>query len=110
MKMLNRLLVAVLLLSVFLTACSQPTAEPQTATEAPTEEVVEAEPTDVPATEPTDAPSDPATCALPTVDPGSVTGDVVSAGSATGCPMAEACAAEFADEGYNGHRPIASSG
>jgi phosphate binding protein len=110
MKMLNRLLVAVLLLSVFLTACSQPTAEPQTATEAPTEEVVEAEPTDVPATEPTDAPSEPATGALPTVDPAVVTGDIVSAGSSTVFPLAEAVAAQFEDEGYTGNLTIDSIG
>ncbi|NUM48992.1 MAG: substrate-binding domain-containing protein, partial [Anaerolineales bacterium] len=109
-NLMYRLFVALMLLSVLVTACAQPTAEPQTATEAPTEEVAEVEPTEAPAAEPTEAASEPAMEELPMVDPAAVTGDIVSAGSSTVFPLAEAVAAQFEDEGYTGNLTIDSIG
>ena len=93
----------VILVSLALTACGGQTAvaEPQTqvttapqvdATEAPAEETDQAEGT------------------LPVVDPLSVSGDVVTAGSSTVYPLAEAMAARFEDEGYSGQITIDSIG
>ena len=47
---------------------------------------------------------------LPTVDPLAVTGDVVSAGSSTVFPLAEAIAEQFRNEGYAGNITIDSIG
>ncbi len=47
---------------------------------------------------------------LPDVDPLSVTGDVISAGSSTVFPLAEAIAEQFNDEGYSGSITIDSIG
>ncbi|GAB4580649.1 MAG: hypothetical protein Fur0022_33910 [Anaerolineales bacterium] len=125
-KIVYRLFVALMLLSVFVTACAQPTAEPQTATEAPTEAAVE--PTEAEATEaeaePTEAAEEPTAepvveepagpesvdGILPGVDPAAVVGDIVTAGSSTVFPLAEAVAARFEDEGYTGNLTIDSIG
>ena len=48
--------------------------------------------------------------ALPAVDPLAVTGDVVSAGSSTVFPLAEAIAEQFRNEGYAGNITIDSIG
>ena len=48
--------------------------------------------------------------ALPNVDPASVTGDIVSAGSSTVYPLSERMAERFADEGYAGNVTIDSIG
>ncbi|MCA9955636.1 MAG: PstS family phosphate ABC transporter substrate-binding protein, partial [Anaerolineales bacterium] len=48
--------------------------------------------------------------ALPAVDPLAVTGDVVSAGSSTVFPLAEAIAEQFRNEGYSGNITIDSIG
>jgi len=93
----------VILVSLALTACGgqAAVAEPQTqvttapqvdATEAPAEEADQPEGT------------------LPMVDPLSVSGDVVTAGSSTVYPLAEAMAARFEDEGYSGQITIDSIG
>ena len=92
-----------ILVGLALTACGGQSvvAEPQTqvttapqidATEAPAEEMGQAEGT------------------LPLVDPLSVSGDVVTAGSSTVYPLAEAMAARFEDEGYSGQITIDSIG
>ncbi len=47
---------------------------------------------------------------LPEVDPLSVTGDVISAGSSTVFPLAEAIAEQFNEEGYSGSITIDSIG
>ncbi len=47
---------------------------------------------------------------LPTVDPLSLSGDVVTAGSSTVFPLAEAMAARFQDEGFSGQITIDSIG
>ena len=93
----------IILVGLALTACGgqAAVAEPQTqvttapqvdATEAPAEETDQAEGT------------------LPMVDPLSVSGDVVTAGSSTVYPLAEAMAARFEDEGYSGQITIDSIG
>jgi phosphate transport system substrate-binding protein len=93
----------IIMAGLILTACGgqAAVAEPQTqkttapqvdATEAPAEEVDHAEGT------------------LPMVDPLSVSGDVVTAGSSTVYPLAEAMAARFEDEGYSGQITIDSIG
>jgi phosphate transport system substrate-binding protein len=48
--------------------------------------------------------------ALPSVDPASVTGDIVSAGSSTVYPLSERMAERFGDEGYTGNITIDSIG
>ena len=93
----------IILVGLTLTACGgqAAVAEPQTlvttapqvdATEAPAEETDQPEGT------------------LPMVDPLSVSGDVVTAGSSTVYPLAEAMAARFEDEGYSGQITIDSIG
>jgi phosphate binding protein len=47
---------------------------------------------------------------LPEVDPGAVTGDIISAGSSTVFPLAEAVAKQFESEGYTGKITIDSIG
>jgi phosphate transport system substrate-binding protein len=47
---------------------------------------------------------------LPAVDPLGVSGDVISAGSSTVFPLAEAIAEQFKDEGYSGNITIDSIG
>jgi phosphate binding protein len=75
-----------------------------------------AEPTEAPA-EPAEAPAEPSeptvlVCEveLPEVDPLTVTGDIVSAGSSTVFPLAEPIAERFQDEGYSGNITIDSIG
>ena len=48
--------------------------------------------------------------ALPEVDPLSVTGDIVTAGSSTVFPLSERMAERFQDEGYSGNITIDSIG
>lgn len=101
----------VLLLTAFLAACGSP------ATQAPAlEEVVE---TDAPQEDvaPTEAPGDQGQADesihmvdLPEVDPAAVTGDIISAGSSTVFPLAEAIAVLFEEEGYTGKITIDSIG
>jgi phosphate transport system substrate-binding protein len=47
---------------------------------------------------------------LPEVDPLSVTGDIITAGSSTVFPLTEAVAEQFTDEGYSGNVTIDSIG
>jgi phosphate binding protein len=65
--------------------------------------------------EPTSAPTEEtpaggAMVALPEVDPAAVTGDIISAGSSTVFPLAEAMELRFEDEGYTGKHTIDSVG
>ncbi len=86
-------------------------------TEAPKEEPTEA-PTAAPEAAPTEAPAQaeaPAmatdsTIDLPAVDPLSITGDIISAGSSTVFPLAERMAERFQSEGYSGQITIDSIG
>ncbi len=102
---------SVLLLGVLVLASCQSTPTPtvqetkvveQMATEVPPTEMP---PTEVPPTE-----TVPSEGLLPLVDPISVTGDIVSAGSSTVFPLAERMASRFEDEGYSGHITIDSIG
>lgn len=92
--------VALLLLTLILAACgasatgTAPTTAPAATTAAPT-----APPT---------APS--ASNELPEVDPGTVTGDIVTAGSSTVFPLSQAMVERFASEGYTGNITIDSIG
>ena len=109
------LLPAIVLAALLLSACSQaatvaptdaPTqaaAEP-TATQKPAEAVVEPTATTAPAeSTPTTAPQEPAAgsgVTLPEVDPGTLTGNIVMAGSSTVYPLAEVMADRFKEEGF----------
>ncbi|MDO9120347.1 MAG: phosphate ABC transporter substrate-binding protein PstS family protein, partial [Anaerolineaceae bacterium] len=96
--------ISVLLIAAFaLSACAAPTAAPTTApvaeaTEAP---VATAEVATEVAVEPG---------MLPEVDPSTVTGDIISAGSSTVYPLSEAVQALFEQEGYTGQHTLSSIG
>jgi phosphate binding protein len=108
------LLLALLILGVVATACAAPTAAPAAeapaaaaeATEAPAEEAA-AEATEAPAEE---AAAEGAMMELPAVDPLSVSGDIIVAGSSTVFPLTEAMASRFRDEGFAGNITVDSIG
>lgn len=89
-------------------AASEPaqaaTAEPTTASE-PTQAPTEAS-TEAPATEPTQADMD----TLPDIDPASVSGNIVAAGSSTVYPLAERMVERFTEEGFGGQITVDSIG
>jgi phosphate transport system substrate-binding protein len=99
---------SVLLVAAFVLAACAPAAAPTQApaTEAPKATEVMEKPTDAP--KPTEAPTAVMTEApmskiqLPEVDPGALSGDIISAGSSTVYPLAEAMAARFNKEGFEG--------
>jgi phosphate transport system substrate-binding protein len=113
------LLSTILLISILLTACggaattTTPTAEPTKPMEADAESTKEmAEDTPKESAKPAE-PSPTAceyTVELPEVDPLTVTGDIVSAGSSTVFPLAEPIAERFQDEGYSSNITIDSIG
>jgi phosphate transport system substrate-binding protein len=99
------LLSSLILAALLLSACAQATPAPTTApvepvaTEAPVEPVV------------TEAPAEPvAGVMLPAVDPTSVDGAIVTAGSSTVYPLSEAMVASFKDEGFPGDITVDSIG
>jgi phosphate transport system substrate-binding protein len=123
MKKMHRNLVrwlsAFILIAILLTACgggaTQTTAPQPEATEpAGVEtEVMTGEPTDARTEEPSEAMTEEATggeVLLPEVDPAEATGAIVTAGSSTVFPLAEAMAARFGDEGYADEITIDSIG
>ena len=59
---------------------------------------------------PTEANMQSADDILPAVDPASVSGDIVTAGSSTVFPLSEAMAERFKNEGYTGKITIDSIG
>ncbi len=90
-----------------LSACKpQTTATPAVVEPEPTKVVTEVAAPTVAAVAVEEAPS----VELPEVDPLSVTGNIVSAGSSTVYPLAERMAARFKDEGYTGLITIDSIG
>ncbi len=100
-----------LLTAVLLGACASATTQapaPEAAveTEAPQ---VEESPTEVPE-ESTQAEESLNKVHLPEVDPAAVVGDIISAGSSTVFPLAEAIAVRFEEEGYTGKITIDSIG
>lgn len=96
------LLSAILLISIVVTACGGAAAE----TMAPTETPVVANETP----EVSNDLSDKTSVELPEVDPLSLSGDVVTAGSSTVFPLAEVLAERFQDEGFQGNITIDSIG
>ncbi|PKN96956.1 MAG: phosphate-binding protein [Chloroflexi bacterium HGW-Chloroflexi-5] len=97
------IVISVLLIAAFaMSACATPTA-------APAAPVVEA--TDAPvatAEVATEVAVEPGM--LPEVDPSTVTGDIISAGSSTVYPLSEAVQALFEQEGYTGQHTLSSIG
>jgi len=92
---------ATLLIAILLSACGgaatptmQAEVEEPVATEAPPTEAPA--PTDVPPT----AEPEMSGMMLPEVDPSTVTGNIISAGSSTVYPLAEALAQRFQEEGF----------
>ncbi len=99
------LVVSIVLVSAFvLSACS---TQAPAATEAPVAQATEA-----PVATATEAPAAVATETgiLPEVDPSTVTGDIISAGSSTVYPLSEAIQALFEQEGYTGQHTLSSIG
>ncbi len=99
------LVVSIVLVSAFvLSACSTPAPA---ATEAPIAPATEA-----PVATATEAPTAVATEAgiLPEVDPSTVSGDIISAGSSTVYPLSEAVQTLFEQEGYTGQHTLSSIG
>lgn len=98
-----------LVITILLAACGNtqetPTVEAIEPTEAeaiePTEAVVEDQPTEQVSSD---------MVMLPEVDPSTVQGDVLTAGSSTVFPLTEAVAVLFKDEGYTGNITIDSIG
>jgi phosphate transport system substrate-binding protein len=93
----------VLIAAIFITACTSATQTPEmTAAAEPTTAAVEV-------TKP-DQPAEATSNGLPEVDPGTITGDIVTAGSSTVYPLSEAMANRFEEEGYAGKITIDSIG
>ncbi|HMO57038.1 MAG TPA: PstS family phosphate ABC transporter substrate-binding protein [Roseiflexaceae bacterium] len=110
----KRLLALLLLGSLILAACGgQPAAAPTAAPAAPTAAPVAEAPTAAPVAEaPTVAPVAPATSSvmLPDVNPATITGDIIVAGSSTVFPLTERMAELFNEDGYRGQITIDSIG
>lgn len=99
------LVVSIVLVSAFvLSACSTPAATPTEAPVTATEAPVVATATEAPVVVATEA------GILPEVDPSTVTGDIISAGSSTVYPLSEAIQALFEQEGYTGQHTLSSIG
>ncbi len=97
---------AILVLAFVLSACQ--TAAPA-AIEAPVEETKAPTATaEVAATEAAEVAEE--TGILPEVDPSTVTGDIISAGSSTVYPLSEAIQKLFEEEGYTGQHTLSSIG
>jgi phosphate transport system substrate-binding protein len=97
-QMKIRYLLIAFLAVLLLAACSsepEATPTPRTVAVAPTEEPAAEEMSDL---------------GLPAVDPLSVSGDIVTAGSSTVFPLSERMAERFLDEGYDGNITIDSIG
>ncbi len=110
------------LIAPIIAACGGQTAQPTAAPAQPTTAPAEAtpapgQPTAAPA-QPTAAPAQPTAepvaeidyDGLPEVDPGAVTGNIVTAGSSTVFPLTQRMAERFKDEGYAGNITIDSIG
>ena len=104
-----RVLILSLLVTLLLAACGGEEAEePQVEFQEVTRVVTEQEQVEVETTRLVEREVEG--LALPEVDPLDVEGDIVSAGSSTVFPLAEAVAAQFEDEGYSGQITIDSIG
>ncbi len=103
----NLLFAGIAILTLILSACGSSAAiAPATAVPAksePTATIAAAQPTATTASANTGV-------ALPEVDPATVSGNIVAAGSSTVYPLAEALAERFKDEGFAGNVTIDSIG
>ncbi len=90
-----------IVLALVLSACSLGGAASSTATSVPAPQAT---------TPPTAEPTEEVCGLLPCVDPLSLTGDIVMAGSSTVFPLAERMAERFQDEGFAGNITIDSIG
>lgn len=97
--------------ALLLGACGGQTAEqpamPTAATVAEQPTAAPVPPSDVSAAQPG---VDMGSVTLPEIDPSTITGDIVAAGSSTVYPLAERLAHDFTDEGYAGKISIDSVG
>jgi phosphate transport system substrate-binding protein len=100
-------LISLLVAALMVSACGAPAAAPA---EAPAAEEAVAEATEAPAEEAAAEGEAMAAGELPEVDPMMVEGDIITAGSSTVFPLAEAVAEMFIDEGYAGNVTIDSIG
>jgi len=111
---------ALLSLTLILSACAAPAAEPTAMVEEeptqapvePTEEAPTAVPPEVPADAPTEEPAaETSMVELPEVNPADVPADAIyTAGSSTVYPVAEAIAQLFVEDGFEGEIKIDSIG
>ena len=114
--MRNKVLTILVLFTLLLVACGggSEATEPETITETVqvevTRTVTETETVVETVTETETVIETVEVLALPAVDPLAVSGDVVSAGSSTVFPLAEAVAEQFRNEGYSGNITIDSIG
>ena len=127
-RKLSVLFSVVIVAMLVLSACA-PAATPAPATEAPATEApkaTEVVKTEAPATEAPKATEAPAATeapkateaaapkaepiVLPEIDPASVSGNIISAGSSTVFPLSEAMAERFKNEGFGGNITIDSIG
>ena len=102
-----------MIFSLLLGACATATTEPPASMVAPTNPA-SADPTKAPtaahAEAPVAEPTTGTTVMLPEVDPATVSGDIIAAGSSTVYPLAEVMADRFKDEGFTGNITIDSIG
>ena len=105
--------VIITIMALILSACASATTEPAAPVVEPTK-AQSAEPTKAPTAKPTEAlmvePTTGPSVMLPEVDPASVSGEIIAAGSSTVYPLAEVMADRFKDEGYAGNLTIDSIG
>jgi len=104
-KRISLLFVIITTMALILGACASATTEPAATAVEPTSAPA-VEPKEVPAAQPTIE----STGMLPEVDPASVSGDIIAAGSSTVYPLAEVMADRFKDEGFAGNITIDSIG
>jgi phosphate transport system substrate-binding protein len=109
-------LMLLVILGLLVAACSAPAAPAAPAAQVEATAATAEEPatsaavTETGTTTETAAPAEGEAAELPEVDPLSVTGDIIVAGSSTVFPLTEAMAARFVDEGYGGNITIDSIG
>lgn len=110
MKNVSKLFVVSILMAILLSACAQaaPAATKAPMVEEPTVAPVEA--TEVMAEPIAEVAPVSALLPLPEVDPSALTGNVVTAGSSTVFPLAEALAENFIAEGFSGEITVDSIG
>lgn len=112
-RKINMVVLAFLLVALLLSACGGAATTQAPAAEPPQQEM--AEPTATQAPTATTAPSSgeeasQGTITLPEVDPATVSGDIITAGSSTVYPLTERIAERFEAEGFKGKITIDSIG